>query len=135
MAVSFSKYKGEPMAKQKIEIEVDIPDGYEFVRYGVPTDRDYFVYPDGYVMPSGCESNGSYVIVRKAWQWPPWLKADYIAMDKAGKWFAFASRPNCECDGWFGVNHFYINKLVLDFNPPPCDDWTQSLRVRPGVEQ
>lgn len=32
------------MAKQKIEIEVEIPEGWEFVRWGVPVSGEWYVF-------------------------------------------------------------------------------------------
>ena len=123
------------MAKQKIEIEVDIPDGYEFIRYGVPIAGEFVIYPDDAVMRSSGVSFGSYIIVREAWKWPPWLKADYIAMDKEGDWYAHRDRPIRYERFWVTEDNLHLAIGILDFTPPPCDDWTQSLRVRPGVEQ
>ena len=127
------------MAKQKIEIEVDIPDGYEFVRYGVPVDRDLLVSSAGDVVECwGCQSavpRVPRVIVREAWQWPEWLKADYIAMDRDGDWYAHRDMPMRYERFWVTEDSMHLDIRMFDFTPPPCDDWKQSLRVRPGVEK
>lgn len=124
--------------KQKIETEVDIPDGYEFLRYGVPADGESFIGANGGgVLRSAGYCTYPRFIIREAWQWPPWLTADYIARAKVERWYAFTKRPTIGVDVWY-IAHGDVCCLssgMFDFNPPPCDDWTKSLRVRPGVKQ
>ena len=125
------------MTKQKIEIEVDIPDWCEFVRYGIPADGDLSISSTGDVIELRAPSAVPRVIVREAWQWPPWLKADYIARAKVEKWYAYKIKPTIGSSAWFTHDGEVccLSNGMFDFTPPPCDDWTQSLRVRPGVEQ
>lgn len=125
----------------KTQIEIDIPDGWEFVRFGVPREGESFITVTGKVSPYyfGC---GLYrIVIRQVWQWPVWLKAEWIAMDKGGDcWWAFNAEPQVNEDcfgGWFSPkdgrilyekNHF---DWCTDFTPPPCTDWRKSKRRRP----
>ena len=67
---------------QKIEIEINVPDGYEFVRYGVPESGEFYLGEnqiDVYLREGFCLS-AKYFVVRKIKQkqWrTPVLPADW----------------------------------------------------------
>ena len=121
------------MAKQKIEIEIHIPDGYEFVRLDESCETRMPESTHGAVTVHG---KNQYVIVRKSWQWPEWLTAEWIAMDKDGDWMAFSCLPK-KSGSWWASDDIIAITLSggkLAFTPPPCTDWTQSLRRNPKAE-
>ena len=121
------------MAKQKIEIEVDVPDGFEFVRLSQHSNTATGEHTNGAVVVH----NVSYfVIVRKSWQWPDWLTAEWIARDADGEWWAFNKKPHAACGSWISEHgrYFYMAESLVNFTPPPCTDWTQSLRRNPKAE-
>lgn len=121
------------MAKQKIEVEVDIPKGCEVVRCestdGTPDlqfGESYNTYRvDGRIW---------FVIYRPSWQWPEWLTAEWIARDADGEWWAFNQKPRASCGSWIseGGRYFLLSKKLVAFTPPPCTDWRQSLRRNPN---
>jgi len=53
-------------AKIHVEFEVEIPDGWEFVRLAVPQDGEYYLSEDGRVLE--CESGWATPTVR------PWMR-------------------------------------------------------------
>lgn len=54
----------------KVEIDIEIPDGFEFVRYGVPTMGDWVdIYPDELPVQTSTDRRCNYLIYRKAETW------------------------------------------------------------------
>lgn len=51
----------------KIELDIDAPDGYEFVRYGTVSHGEEYVCKDGVVRTWAvpCDSYGCFFVVRK----------------------------------------------------------------------
>lgn len=131
------------MPNQIVEIEVSIPDGYIFDCFRVPYPGDLYIV-DGSVRERKCDTSIGFpcVIVRKDWVWPDWLKASWIAMDRDCEWNAFNVRPFLDhrYDKWVEAvcgDGEFIGGTTLDpdlfrFQPPPCDDWTNSLRANPA---
>lgn len=77
------------------------------------------------------------------WKWPSFLKAEWIAMDKDGRWVAFDNKPRqAENDRWCGSAllhtptpiclHHPTKLSLLDFTPPVVGDWTRSLVQNPN---
>ena len=69
--------------------------------------------------------------------WTPqsWLKkGSWIAQSKDESWFGFDYKPDIQCEGWNagGGTWFNIEKIQrvadLEFDPPPCERWQDSLR-------
>ena len=56
------------MTLQKIEFECDIPDGYRFVRYGVPKNGDKYISIDGAIHASISDP----VIRHNEWMYCDW---------------------------------------------------------------
>ena len=105
-----------------VQVEVEIPDGYELACK--PINIDPVKFKD--------KKHTDYrLLLRPAWQWPAWLKSRWIAMDDDVGWYAFSSRPHMLNNGWGGKCEFLDSRL-FDFTPPPCDDWTKSLRENPN---
>jgi hypothetical protein len=74
------------------------------------------------------------MIVRKKWQWPSWLAAEWIFLSPNGKWFATDKEPvartaNWECLGVIVCLSFHM----FEFSPPPCDDWRNSKKRNPNL--
>lgn len=126
------------MAKQKIEIEIDIMAGHEFVRLhtGVHPDLEDDELVDWRELINGV---WHFVVVRPIWKWPEWLTAGWIAMDKDGRWNAFHKKPYVP-DGdaveWMvgdgSENYIALNPRYINFVSPQCDDWRKSLRRNPN---
>lgn len=127
------------MPKQQITIEVDIPDGYEATGEFRSPGLDEVYLQRGEVKRSRFDHYASdFVIVRKKWQWPDWLKAPWIAMDKNGEWYAYKEQPDLmDCFvTWQSSGPsslVLIDCLLFDFTPPECTDWKQSLRKNPNA--
>ncbi len=111
------------MPKQQVTIEVDVPEGYE-----------------GFLRPLTEYDNCYALNWRPVWQWPAWLKAEWIAMDADGVWWAYENEPNVfDRATWYaGGSKFEIDPRAFDFTPPPSvdwkhgTDWRQSKRRRPS---
>ena len=112
---------------------IDIPDGWEFVKLKELMHGDTYLSMTGEV--GIADRSDEYnkhvrVILRPAWQWPEWLTAECVAMDSGGVWFSYQYEPRKTHTGWVLGGDFH--RLVLTaFTPPPCDDWTKSLRKNP----
>jgi hypothetical protein len=126
----------------KALVEIEIPDGYEFVGVRTPKRGELYVMNPGEVNTAAFDwGNSPVIVVRKAWAWPSWLKAVWIAMDRDGVWRAYLTEPRRSdaYASWSGSAQLNLGKgdsLYFDFAPPPCDDWKTSLRKNPnaGVE-
>lgn len=89
----------------------------------------------------GFDTFDMFFILRKSWVWPAWLKAPYIAMDDAGDWYAYPSKPVI----YQGIASVWSNQhpqvsaealtrgKLFDFTPPPCSYWRESLRKNPNA--
>lgn len=116
--------------KQQVTIEVDVPEGMEidFVQTVIELDGD---------------KKRQCLVVRfkDDWQWPAWLTAPWIACDSLMNWYAFTREPEFALDketghalNWqkqYGT-YCFISPMLYAFTPPPCTDWRQSKRRRPG---
>jgi len=122
----------------KVQVWVDIPDGYELAcaEMRPPNDREMFISERGYVerFNKGVKL-GPRIIIRPAWQWPNWIRAEWIAMDSDGLWWCYTVEPNIYCDEWrsceLAVN---LETALLDFTPPHCTDWRTSKRRNPRTK-
>jgi len=131
--VSYTKKEPE-VAIQKIELEIDIPDKFEFIRVGPRDSRVEGEFAHQYIRANGIEYA---VFVRKAWQWPEWLLADWIAMNRSGKWFAYADKPK-RTDFWYFTGERLLSLTdnpAVAFEPPPCNDWKKSARQNPRLSK
>lgn len=119
---------GEAM-KQSCEIE--IPGGWEFERFDKPKDGEHVLHRDR-VLQAAHDWDSYAVILKPAWQWPFWLKANWLAMDEDGTWTAFMDEPKIEDDEMWGGDEYYeVKEDFLDCVLPVCHDWRQSKRRRP----
>jgi len=121
-----------------VNVKVEIPAGYELASDTIrPAEFGEYILENGHAKKwADTEKSCRYhVIIRKAWQWPAWLKAAALVMDKKGRWMACKTVPTLTPDDswdpyvwWVPVAHEFI-----DFTPPPCDDWRDSLRINPRL--
>lgn len=119
-----------------------IPEGSEFERVGIPKKGEMVLIGDGTTYVSDFNHDHSYgvrVIVRKTWAWPACLHPSIVAIahDAELCWYSFDSEPQGGSNGWrvIGVQWKILTGVLDDsLLPPFCDDWRQSLRLKPGVE-
>jgi hypothetical protein len=130
----------------KVQVTIDVPEGWELTDLEpVAIDYDqWFINPDGIVERWDIRSTpscGKYFRVRRAWQWPAWLeKAAAIAMDESGDWYAYEAVPKRYEGAWDSLDGDLLGMcefsgILPDFTPPPCDDWTKSLRLNPNRKE
>lgn len=123
----------------KVELEIDVPEGYEVVRYGLPKEGEVYLAACR-KKPKITKAFRDYevankIILQPIWQWPAWLKAPWIAMDEDRTWYVYEDKPHISRDTWINVNQMNsIEDWAIDFTPPPCTDWTKSLRKNPHLE-
>lgn len=130
------------MAKQTVT--VDLPEGWELadaaMRTPIPGEHYINVYGDIEKESTPRMTPIYRVIVRKAWEWPAWLRAPWIAQWSNGNWFAFTQEPtlrfNCPGapNGYVGGFETWLNPDLVAFAPPPCDDWKASKRRNPTTQ-
>lgn len=117
----------------KAQIEIDIPDGQELVKVTHTHDVGSWECTNGnYKVVAHVE-----IEIRPAWQWPSWLKAAAIVRTCGGTWMACDSLPRLDdrFDNWIHAGRYcMIDQTILDFTPPPCTDYRQSLRLNPNRE-
>lgn len=124
----------------RTQIEIDIPDGYELAcdHMRHPKAGDWFLdSTDLSVVQSPCDRVGLRVIVRPAWQWPAWLKCDWVAQNKDGRIAIGTGQPEILERIWGAVPDGevdYVDAKCIAINLPPCTDWRQSLRLNPNRE-
>ena len=122
-------------------VQVEIPDGWELACDEIrePRQGEHYMSPSGVIL---CASDDyrfgeRRVIVRESWQWPEWLNAAAVCKTKWNVWWACERIPTpseCPPDGWEGVGATMALGDLVKFEPPPCDDWRDSLRVNPNRE-
>jgi hypothetical protein len=139
---------------ESVLVEIEIPDGWELAEAAIraPSEGDYWysiergiVYaqcrnelPPAFVSPI-CNTSDAKVIVRPTWEWPRWLTAPWIAMDKCGAWRAYTDEPYIDFDsdvvfrGQQGGGSAYLATSLLDFTPPLCVDWRNSKLKNPNL--
>jgi hypothetical protein len=126
------------MAKQTLELEV--PEGWELTgEYRFSRDGEHFLTSLGKVVKHRLSDAIPRIIVRQDWQWPEWLKAPWIAMDKSGDWFAYDGKPvlgqqssiswKPQIDSGCSI----LDPSMYTINLPACEDWTKSLRKNPHL--
>jgi hypothetical protein len=131
------------MRTYKVELSIDVPDQYEFSRLlkkDTASELQYLALEDGEIILETISFRGEpyWVVVRKAWQWPKWLTANYIAMDGDNQWWAFTGQPeqNPDEEEWYprGEKFSLLDSCFIAFSPPPCNNWQESLRKNPNCE-
>lgn len=120
------------MPKQKIEIEVELTDGFEVTgEYRAPLRGEWFICT-GSFMALQCDDDGyslARVILRKSYVPPAWLKPGVTLYSNYGRWYAtdgevapynnptngYTSRSGRSCE--------LISSVFHDFVPPPFEPY------------
>lgn len=116
----------------KAQITIDIPDGYEMHKV---VDQSVGFLDDQF---DGRRLLVKLLIdVKKTWQWPAWLKCDWVARNENGRIAIGNGKSRAlekvwgpSADG--GADYFDADSIAIDL--PPCTDWRQSLRLNPNRE-
>lgn len=133
--------------KQKIEIEVDIPDGYELVGFGEPKIGEFgldlidnAVYGpfNQYDITPACRKFDNTIRLKKKpeYKWPDFIKSgSYLCMNKSGNWILYFCGDytpyptNCV---WLVDGGHAIPTTNFNMSPPDApSDWTKSLIRKP----
>lgn len=123
------------MTKQTITTEIDIPDGYEFVRIDADKGACNHTPP--------CKRLHAEVIIRPVWQPPSWMRPGWIVKTTHGDmWWWSETEPylsgtptsHWSTEGDCCLIYRDGFPTVADFTPPPCDDARKSKRRIGGAE-
>lgn len=115
------------MAKQKSEIEVDVPDGWEATGEWRPARQgEAVIHPDhchAFVMNTEGMSNR--IILRKKYVPPSWLKpGTWLFQTESGIWYASRSEPNGTKPLYsYGPEATLHRDIFPDFVPPPTNPY------------
>jgi len=130
--------------KQKIEIEVDIPDWFELVGFGQPKVGEYGLdlidnKPFGpfnkYDISTECHKFDNIIILKKKpeYKWPDFIKSgSYLCMNQSGEWWLSTHLPSLTYYGWVTDCGCMIKTANFNMsNPETPSDWTKSLIRKP----
>lgn len=114
------------MHKQQITIEVDIPDGYEATgEFRLPDEsREFWLNPTARLcFPHNGQPtcDGPRLILRKKWQCPEGVTANWLAVDDDGYIRLFDEEPKLEGGDWYDGNGWmsYIHPSHVSWSSPP----------------
>ncbi len=132
----------------KVMVAVELPEGYELACKEIRTPKkgEQYLYNSMRDSPGAvlarAEVNfvvSQYVIVRPIWQWPEWLMVPWVVkMSQDDDWWGHMREPHLRFNAQMWVatgatgHCFNLSRGFVDWTPPPCDDWTQSLRENPN---
>jgi hypothetical protein len=128
----------------KAMVEVDLPDGWELACAYLRKPKEGEDILSGKCRPfvARLRDEDQYaVVIRQVWQWPDWLKAPWIAMNRDGEWFAHQLEPEVRWNSeWISDGDRRILSgdkshvfAFYDFTPPHCNYWRQSKRKNPNA--
>ena len=124
------------MAKQLVEI--DILDGWEFVRFGGVAEGEWFIdESDEYPRQATREIATLHIVIKKVvpWEPPAFLKPGWIAMDANGTWWWYeyeeGEEPTRGLCSWEFEGNNMDGLENFNWTPPQCDDWRKSKRRIP----
>ena len=120
----------------RVQVWHTIPDSYELACDDVrcPKAGECYVNLSDVVCLATVDHDTPRVIVRKGWEWPPWLLCDWVARNADGKLTLGVGAYV------IGTHAFYApppgsaviaSESLLAINLPPASDWPQSLRINP----
>lgn len=78
-----------------------------------------------------------YIVLRKKFVWPEWLKAAAIMMNNTGHWCACGVVPSIDELGWLRCGELgHLSPLLYAVDLPKLDpsQWRESLIVNPNRE-
>ena len=111
------------MSKQKIEIEIDIPDGYEFVRFGSVGKGDCFINSLGNVDSWTFEGTSPHLmfVVKKVERWRPANLADVVLLMR-GETVEARFRDSAKQDWTYArLDGFRRRPAACWYSP--CESW------------
>jgi len=117
------------MPKQKIEIEVDVPDGWEVTgEYRKPLDHEPYISKEGWLAERNIGVDGPRIILRKKYVPPAWLKPGTWLFFNGVDWFATNVKPESSGTLYQGVQGPCVcsrlaKELFPDFVPPPTNPY------------
>jgi len=122
-------------------VQVEIPNGLEIADpvMRAPKSGELYLNHNNTVL-SECNHplTNKYVIVKRAYNWPEWLKANWIAKAPTGLWYAFWKKPvvNKDAGNWYyAIDTILLNQNFFDFTPPDCkSNWEDSAIKNPNYE-
>lgn len=120
-----------------VTIEIDLgslADEWEAVAYRPPGRGERYAIASEKVVLSTVDGiNGeSYLIVRRKWVWPSWLKARWYCEDGDGiQRCCKSTKPEAGEMTWRSDNLLRIDPEFVDI-PKIGGDWRQSLRENPN---
>lgn len=125
----------------KIEIDVDLgpyAEEWEAVAFRKPLKGEWFITDAGHPhVWGGQQHTNPRLIIQRKWKWPEWLKAECIAMDANGRWFAYPFEPQAGMATWSVGGHTLLPlsmlKQFIDFTPPVVPGWKESLIRNPNL--
>jgi len=118
------------MPKQMIEI--DIPEGYEFLKVDIPKQGDLYLERLGRHGATKAHINfveEKFIILREAWKPPTFLKPGWIAMDDDGFWVWFDTEPVLGSRSWVAPRPRTL--YHIKFDKPTVSSWQESKRRIP----
>ena len=111
-------------------IEIDIPEGYEFLKIDIPKKGDFILERIGSRKATEAHLNfieEKYIILQQTWSPPDFLKPGWIAMCSSGFWVWYKQEPILGHHTWVGSADSYALAHVI-FNKPHCSSWQESKR-------
>jgi hypothetical protein len=90
------------MPKQKITIEVDVPEGYEATgECRCPCIGEYYLSQDSAILAGFTFSAEKHIILRKKYVWPEWLKGwGFVRLKNRDVVELLIDPGILNCDGW-----------------------------------
>lgn len=123
--------------KMAVAVLVEIPDGYELAEKEMrePRAGELYLSSCGEAVRAveDWKCSGKRAILRESWEWPSWLKANYICMGADGDWHTSIEMPAMTGTGWVVCHSVCLSGHNFNFTPPPCTDWRESVRPNPDL--
>lgn len=115
--------------KQQYTVEVEIPNGFEIVDYRRAEKDEYRLLtrnqkPMAITWESVEKSESNYFILKKVWEWPKWLKANFLTYDADGVAWIWETKPDWDGTEWLPGKGTDYEKVELwswafQFDLPP----------------
>lgn len=127
------------MPVQTVSIELDIPEGYEFVEFRKLSEGDTHTDGSGSVYIVDFPGHRHSFIIKKSYSWPDFIKsgwyiaANYIEHSNSYEWKLYDCKPtyNTRSLTWQCNGGVVINLDNLNMNYPECGDSSKSLIQKP----